>query len=248
MFEARRLLARPGAWIAVALVSLYATSALFIERDAVARGSSVDPSAVLGAAVGLQTLWLLVLVLPMAIGGTLADDRASGYLSLQLTRGVPRSLVAVSRLFAAVLTALATTVASVVVVLCVAAAAGPVLFAPVGQAVSFAPELLDTRPLLWVLTVIAIYTVAAASVLGSSMFVGLWFHALASRIMPPVSVVASAFVFVGRLTRFSPFERVSFLQIFDADWAAPIPMLIYWGIAWAVVACVVTVCVSAKEG
>ncbi len=174
-------------------------------------------------------MWLLVLMLPLACGGMLAEDRLSGYLALRVTRGASRRLVALSHvLVVAVLGAISTLIS--VGAICVAAvSANSVAAASVGKAVSFVPTMLESRPVAWAFVVAGVYALACTASLVFSALVGVWRTTLTARVVPPVTMLALGFVLTGPLVRLSPFERASFLQVFGAEWVAPGPMVAYWG-------------------
>lgn len=225
-----RLVTRARLWVFVALVSGYGIAASWYEVPAVAAGASVRPSTELTLAVALQTLWLLTIGISLVAGGTLADDRRSGYLLLQLSRGVTSSQVVVSRLCAA----------AAVGCLSVLAAGGALglyaSFAAAGgadgpaDAVSFAPQLLSTSLVGYLMLVATINGIAASALLSCSLMIGVLTPAkFLSEMAPPLGVLLLGFVMSGPLWALNPLERASFMQFSGVAWATPRSMLLYWG-------------------
>jgi len=227
--ETLRLVTRPRMWALVAAVGAYGAVASFAERDAVARGAGVQPTVALGAAVGLQVMWLLVLAIPLVAGGSFGRDRDAGYLRLLYARGLTPTLAVVARLLAAleVATLSVAVVACTIVAAAMAREAGAIH--ELGSAVSFAPQLLGRSLLAWAVLVSAIYALAAATVLGVSTVLGVFTSELAAQTVPPLLMLILGFAFVGPLWPLNPLERASFLQIHGVAWAvSPSQMTLYW--------------------
>lgn len=246
--ELRRSLARPAPWLLAALVGTYGSFAAVVESDPVARGARIGPSTVLSVAVGFEVLWLLVLALPLVCGGGFAEDRSSGYLALQRARGVSRKMLAIAHLFVTIATGVLMTVMSMSAIVAVALMVNQVHLAPVGAAVSFAPRVLESRPLCWALLVAGIYSIASATTIGLSSLVGVWRSSLAARAVPPATILTLGFALAGSRAWLNPLERASFLQVFGAEWVSPNSMVTYWVIAELLVALAFVVGFSAKEG
>ena len=247
--ETLRLVTRPRMWALVAAVGAYGAAASLAERDAVARGAGVQPTVALGAAVGLQVLWLLVLALPLVAGGSFGRDRDAGYLRLLYARGLTPTLAVIARLLAALEVAAfaVAVVACTIVAAAVARESGAIR--DLGSAVSFAPQLLGRSLVAWVALVSAVYALATATVLGISTLLGVFTSELAAQTVPPLLMLILGFVFVGPLWPLNPLERASFLQIHGVEWAvSPVQMTLYWLSGLTLIAGLAIMAVRARRG
>jgi ABC-type transport system involved in multi-copper enzyme maturation permease subunit len=218
-------------WALVCLVVGYAVVAMRAESGAVALGAGVAPSAALATGVGLQVVWLLALAAPIAAGDTFAGDRADGYAALQLTRGLGRATSVAIRSTAALLAAGAC--ASVT---CSATAIGAWLMYPGPQsarvrgAVPFAPGLLESSLLAWVVLITITVALATWALLATSLLVAALVPSMgAAQALPPLGVLLLGLSMTGDVTYpFNPFERLSFLQVHGVGWNRPAPLVAYW--------------------
>lgn len=237
-WELRRFATSVRLWVLIALASGYGAAASWVEVPAVALGAGVEKSARLYFAVSLQTLWLLVIGISLVAGGSLADDRRSGYLLVQLGRGVSASQAVFSRLCAAAATALLSVLTAATALALHAAIVGSNGPGGVRSAVSFAPGLLEGSPLGYLALTTAIYGVAAAAMLGCSILIGALTPArFLSEIGPPLGVLLLGFAMTGPLLALNPLERVSFMQLTGVAWATPASMALYWGGILTAAAC-----------
>jgi hypothetical protein len=247
--EFLRLATRVRLWVFLELICIYGVVASRIEVPAVARGAGIAPARGLYLAVSLETLWLFVIGISLVAGGTFAEDRRSGYLVMQLSRGVSVPQIVVSRL-CAVCSAAALSAAATTAVLGLSS----VLSAPrdqdgLGAAVSFVPELLELSPFVWALLVAGVNSVAAAAMLSASLLIGaLTTGKYVSEIGPPLGTLLLGFAMTGPLWAINPLERASFMQVSDAEWAMPGSMILYWGCVLAFAGCAAVLVSERRRG
>jgi hypothetical protein len=229
--ELVRLCSRGRLWLLVAVASVYGGSAAWLEVEGVALGSLVEPSPSLYLALSMQSLWLLVLMLPLGAGGTLALDARSGYLALLRARGATPNVILASRLIAGCGVALVSFMCAGIASIGFAGAYGIVRAArgPAGEAISFLPHLLDAAPHRWMVLVTVVYVLAGAAVVTLGIMLAALSEArYVSEIGPPLIVLILGFGMTGALWPLNPLERASFLQISGAGWTAAESMIVYW--------------------
>lgn len=227
--ELCRITSRSRLWLFVGLVCGYGVAASWLEVPALVLGTGVAPSARLYFAVSLQTLWLLVVGISLVAGGSLADDRRSGYLVSQRSRGVTPSQLVASRLCAVVVVALLSVAIAAGVLGLYAVSVGADNTKDLHNAVSFAPQLLEDSPLGYLALASVLNGIAAGALLGCSVFIGALTTAkFLSEIGPPLGVLVLGFAMVGPMGVLNPLERASFMQFSGAAWASPRSMLVYW--------------------
>jgi len=238
-------------WALVALAVAYGEYALRTETPAVARGAGVGASPALALGVGLQVLWLVALIAPLAAGGSFASDRAGGFAALQLTRGAGRARLVIARALALLVVATAAMgAAGLGTALAAWVTFGTSPAEGVGTSVPFAPHLLEASPFAWVLIVGAVYALSTWALLSAGILIAaVRPHPLASRALPPLLTLALGFSMTGRTAYvLNPFERLSFLQVHGVDWNRPSSMLAYWGLTGGVLAAAAVVGYARGEG
>ena len=169
--EALRLLLRVRLWVGVGgVVALAIIMAVEARAVVVISGQSrvtTGDSALLVLTTALGGLLFLVLVLPLVAGDSLADDRRTGYLTLSLVRGVTRAKLIASRVVAGLLvSAAAMGVASTCWLLAAAVMGGSWDARRFVAGVWFAPALFARSPGLYFATIVMIFCVAGAAMLG----------------------------------------------------------------------------------
>jgi hypothetical protein len=229
--EVVRQLGRPQPWLLASLAGAYGIWAGRMEAAGVALGASLEVTPALLLGLSMQTLWLLVVMLPVAAGGALSADMRSGYVRLVLSRGVSRQLLVRGRLVAAWLVS-GVVCAAVGFALWFAASwadVESVRASNMDGAFSFLPEMLGRSPASWCITVTLIYATAGAALLSAGLALSALSPAkLVSEIGPTLAVLLLGFSIVGTFWPLNPLERASFLQVHGVAWTAPVPMIAYW--------------------
>lgn len=226
--EIYRSVTRARYWLLLLLTLGYGTLASGAEAEAVARGAGVASGWQLAVSVGMQVLWVLVLALPLVVGGNVAHDRATGHIRLQRVRGASSATVALGRLGAAAALSL-LGVSVVILAMLLASVIATPRGSSVGLAVGFEPRILDALPIVWLTLVGTIHILAATVLLAGATLTG-WLLAKprAAEFAPTLLVLGLGFVMTGGLSSLNPLERISFLQLHGISWTAPGAMLGYW--------------------
>lgn len=191
------------------------------------------------AASHLSALSLMALVLPLALGDTLAGDRRSRYVLLLVSRGASRTMVIASRV-AAGLASSAFSIAVVLTVwLCVAALVTPRLHGRVGAAVTHSGGLLEAHPALFFAAVVGVSALACGTLVACSHLLSVVVPSVpVTTLLPPLLLIMGVWIpalfpragaWASLSTTLNPATRVQFLGS-TAPWASLGSTALYWSV------------------
>lgn len=246
MNDTVRLLSRRRLWVLTAVVAI--AGAIMIVNGARSPFGQIiegrDGSRVIvynyataATAAHVGALDLMALVLPLALGDSLARDRRSRYVALLVSRGASRLAVFVAWVVAGLLVS-ATTIAVVLGAwLATATVVTPRWHGPVGAVVTHGGALLDSQPLLYFLLVIAVSSLACGATVASCYALSI----IAASppicvLVPPLILLIGIWIPNPRLgdgtvaellTTLNPAVRAQFLSSPFA-WAGFAPSALYW--------------------
>ncbi len=223
--EVRRTVARRRYALLIAVNAAFALYAVLATRNSVYPGTIM--TAPIAFAVSYVAVSLMPVVAPFALGDSLAADRVSGYLMLQLTRSVPRPLLASSRAVAAIISGVVAALVSAVPCLIAAYELYPPSGGDPTAAVAFLPGLLAQSPALYVLLMAALYGLAAGAVATCALAVGTFVRRPIAASMVAVFLLGTGLVIPVQWA--NPLERIMFASTWQATWTTPVSMTLYWG-------------------
>lgn len=224
-----RTLTRARFWIPVLTVTAFVAYAV-VQASTMLQSGGRPMTRELALALGLRGMSLLPLALALGVGDSFAEEIKSGYLRLQLTRGVASSTIVLARLAGALFVSLAAVSASTVVATGVAAAVLPNGVLQGGERLfAFEGELLAAAPGLHTALTAAIHTLAATAMLAACICVGAVLrNPLAASATPPLIAIAAGIFMPSSLQALNPLERLMFANTWDVAWTSPVSLFSYW--------------------
>lgn len=220
--ETMQLFIRPQVYLLALIVLVFAVVGT--------RGMGGDNGYVLFYNAG-TALNLLPLGICFAVGDILARDRQSGYAALILARGVSKGRFLQAKTIAAWCLSLLLNglVAGGLLLHC-----SRLPFAPLPLTTHtymfFVNEIIGQYPVLLVLFVALIYSLATFAMLGIGMLLATYAkRAFLARVLPSMLILALGFLLPPSLAFLNPAERLMFLATV-APWNTPFSTLVYWSL------------------
>lgn len=234
MVEARRLLKQRRFWALVVVIAGLGTYVMPREVKAASLGSGLPVSAQLALLDGIPFLALAVPAMPFLLGGTLAEDRRTGYTPLLLARGMGRTGVICAKVTGIV--AAATLFSALVTILLTLGAIAVALWSAspgTGKWIAFAPGLLDRAPVAFLTLCAGVYalvfaTFGAVATLVATINAG----RMVAETVPTLVFLAVAMGMPASWSQLNPYLRADFVA-YHASWNTPGSLVAYWAAAFA---------------